>query len=706
MKDKIIEILNKEKRTFKELRSDLNIKNYSDSKKLNDFLKELLTEKKIYFRRKNETYNIKDQEEFIGTFVGTRREYGFVEKGDISVYIPEKFLLNAFHGDTVKVILFPLRDEDKPNRRAGKIVRIIQKNGSNIVGRIKIIDDKKTFIPDDIVSKWQYSIENINDFEEDEILLTKFEDFIDPKTVKLNFVKKLGKTSEAKLDAELIGYKFQLTTRFSKKSKSDVKNVKGDNSSSEKNRRDENDRLIFTIDGADSKDLDDAIDIKKDDKGNYELGVHIADVSHYVRENTSIDEEAKKRGTSVYLIDTVYPMLPEKLSNDLCSLNPDVEKLAFTCQMKIDSLGNVLEAKIYESKITSKHRLTYSEVDELLNGEVKTLRNEELTESLLIAKELADILRKAKIKNGMIDFDLSEIKIELDGDGNVRKMKNKIQTTSEKMIEDLMVITNETIANFFVDDNYPSIFRVHPKPLEENLIIFNNLTKSLNADFIDNENKLNEITSGKLMNFLEKNKDNVNSDILKRFMIQSMEKAMYSSENRGHYALGLKNYLHFTSPIRRYSDLIVHRLLKEFYLKNDEKDKEKNKKRIEDLKIKYKEILPKIAEHISESERIAISSERKLVDIKKARFMEDSIGKELEGKIVSVVKFGFFVEFENLTQGLVHIEKMNDDEYIFNEQKFELEGKNNKKQFKLGSEIKTRILSVDVIRGLIDLEVV
>lgn len=691
MKDKILKELEKSPLSFKELKDKLGLRRFEDSKRLDKELRDLWNERKIFYKKSKNTYHLKNDEEIIGIFRDTKNEYGFVENDELTAFIPGKFVLNALDGDSVKVILFPLREGEDPDRRAGKIVRVMQRNGSAIIGRVNVVDGIKTFVPDDIPPKHKYVLDEVEEYNEGDILVTEFLDFTNG-VVQLRFKSVIGSTEDATLDPEIIGFKYQLKTEFPEEVLIEAEKVEPVD---DPRRVDITDRLIYTIDGVESKDLDDAVDVVKLENGNYRLGVHIADVSHFVKDGSLVDNEAIDRGTSVYLINTVFPMLPKRLSNDLCSLNPDTLKFTLSCDMEITPQGKVINTELYESKIISKHRLSYVQVDELYNGNTDTIINKELTDSLILAKELSDILREVKIEDGMIDFVLPEAKVKLDDQGEVVEITNKFQTPSEKVIEDLMVVTNESVARALTENELPGMFRVHGKPKEENLAAFNNLAKTLGT-FLPKS--IEDIKSKDLMNFLNEHKEDENGEIIKRFMIQSMEKAVYEYEDLGHYALGLKNYLHFTSPIRRYPDLIVHRLIKEFFL---DKDAKRNREESDD-KITY---LEQMATHTSEAERLAVNAERKLVDIKKSRFMKSLIGTEMTGKIVSVVRFGFFVEFENLTQGLVHVDNLKDDEYSFVEEKYSIVGAENKREFKLGQKINVKLMNVDVIRGLIDLEV-
>ncbi len=693
MEQKILDIIKKHPINFKDLRAELNLKGFQQSKQLDEALTSLRHDNKIYHSRKTDKYHLKDEETEIGIYHSTRKDFGFVDNDTLSVFIPGKFTLNALEGDTVKIKLFPKYPDQTDDRRAGKVLRVMKRNGNNIVGRIRIVEGEKQFIPDDLETKYTYTLENYDDLNEGDVISTTFKD-INDLVIQLSLNHVIGNEADATIDWLIVTYKNNMSLDFSPEILQEIKN---EENKAPGNRTDLSSRIIVTIDGISSKDLDDAIDVQKLANGNYKLGVHIADVSHYVERDSKLDYEAEDRGTSVYLINHVLPMLPEELSNDLCSLNPSTKKLTMTCEMEINPQGKVVNSKIFNSQIESKYRLTYNEVDKLYTKEIEFLRDDEkLSEMLFAAKDLAEIMRKVKIEKGMIDFVLPEIQIRLDKKGEPIALTPKFQTPAEKMIEDLMVITNETVARAFSKNNLPGLFRVHGKPVEEKLTDFLYLLRSF-GETIDKP--YDAITSKDIAQLIRRIDDKEYGNIIKRYTIQSMEKAKYHQFNEGHYALGLDDYLHFTSPIRRYPDLVVHRLLKKWII--DEGKLPDN----QEVEIELSYLTP-LALETSLKEKEGMVAERKLADIKKARFMQKLVGEKFVGIIVSITSFGFFVELENFTQGLVRLDSLTDDEYQYDAEQRAIIGKENNRSFKIGQNIQVKIAAVDTIRGAVDMEVV
>ena len=457
-------------------------------------------------------------------------------------------------------------------------------------------------------------------------------------------------------------------------------------------RRDLRDVEIFTIDGDDTKDIDDAISIKKLDNGNYSLGVHIADVSYYVKENTKLDDEAYERGTSVYLADRVIPMLPHKLSNGICSLNPGVDRLAMSCVMEIDHKGDVVSYDIFESVIKSRKQMTYKNVNKYLEEGIVPEGYEPFTNSLSLMEELAKILRANKERRGYIDFDIDEAKIIVNDKGEAIDVKLRERGTGEKLIEDFMIAANETVASCIYFMELPFVYRVHGEPSEEKI---DNFLKFISVLGYHVNGKTKDLHPKTMQNILEQLKDKKEYHILASVLLRSMQKAVYDKTNIGHYGLASKCYTHFTSPIRRYPDTTVHRLLRKYLFKHQ----------IDNDTINYWENkLVVLTEHVSQKERDSIDCEREVDDMKMAEYMMKHIGEEFDGIISSVTSFGMFIELPNLIEGLVKLEDMKDDTYVYDETRFCLKGTSKKKIYRLGDNVRVIVKNASKEAKTIDFE--
>ena len=457
-------------------------------------------------------------------------------------------------------------------------------------------------------------------------------------------------------------------------------------------RRDLRNEEIFTIDGDDTKDIDDAISIKKLDNGNYLLGVHIADVSYYVKEGSKLDEEAYDRGTSVYLADRVIPMLPHKLSNGICSLNPNVDRLALSCVMEINHKGETVKYDIFESVIKSRKQMTYKKVNKFLEENIIEEGYEPFTASLTLMKELADILRASKIKRGYIDFDIDEAKIIVNEKGEATDVVVRERGVGERLIEDFMIAANETVATCIYYMELPFVYRIHGEPSEEKI---NNFIKYISLLGYHVNGQMKDVSPKSIQNLLNQLKDKPQFHILSSLLLRSMQKAVYDKNNIGHYGLASKCYTHFTSPIRRYPDTTVHRLLRKYLFKHE----------FDNNTITFwdNKLIP-LTEHASKKEQDAASCEREVDDMKKAEYMMKHIGERYEGVISSVLSFGVFVELPNLIEGLIKIEDLKDDEYVFDENSFSLKGVRTKKIYRLGDKIEIVVKNANKEMKTIDFE--
>ncbi|MDR3215161.1 MAG: ribonuclease R [Bacilli bacterium] len=503
----------------------------------------------------------------------------------------------------------------------------------------------------------------------------------------------IGHMDAVDIDVISIVYEYGFEVDFSKTALHEAKQAQS-KLISNKGRKDLRSLAFITIDGADAKDLDDAIYVERDQDNNYDLYVSIADVSYYVEEKSTLDQEAYLRSTSVYLTNKVVPMLPFQISNEVCSLQPDVDRLTMTAQMKINEQGQLLDYQIYESIINSKHRLTYDQVNQFYNNNQKQLNNlKDINEMLWDMLSLSKIIRDQKIKNGYINFNIAEPKIILNSKGKAINVINRDRGLAEMMIEDFMVRANEVVAEHFYWLDVPFLYRVHDKPNMDRLSDLVIFAKSLNINYHLNKDN---VTSHDINHFLDKININQETHFLDKLLLRTMAKACYQPDNIGHFGLASPYYTHFTSPIRRYADLIVHRLIKTY----------QNPKILNDEKIlnkKYEKLVT-IGEHISKKERDAIDAERRVDDIKMAEYMSDYLGEVFEGTISSITSFGFFVSLDNSVEGLVHISTLKDQNYLFDKDYHCLRGQRTNVIYRMGDQLKVRLIRASIKEGKIDFE--
>ena len=536
------------------------------------------------------------------------------------------------------------------------------------------------------------------------------DDLVDGHKIQVSIVKEMGKYKYLGEVVKIIGHKNDpgvdilsiiydhgINDVFTDEVMEEVNELPSEVLDSDrKGRKDLTDMTIFTIDGDDTKDIDDAISISK--KGeNYILGVHIADVSYYVKEGTALYKEAYSRGTSVYLVDRVVPMLPHKLSNGICSLNPNVDRLAISCIMEITPNGKIVSHDIFESIIRSRIQMTYKKVNKILNDEETPEGYEPFKDDLKLMWELAKILRKEKLARGYLDFDVDEPKILVDENCKPYDVVLRERGKGENMIEDFMIAANETVAEHVFYMGLPFVYRVHEVPDNEKVEEFLNSISMLGYHVVGDRNFVYPKSMKKILDQL---RDKEGFEILSTLLLRCMKKAVYKPENLGHYGLASKCYTHFTSPIRRFPDTTVHNLLRK-YIFNEPNDKELNR-----LIEYWEENLPALCDHASEKERDSIDCERDVESMKMAEYMEGHIGEEYDGTISSVMNFGLFVQLDNMIEGLVHISEIKGDYYTFDETTHTLRGEKKGKMYKLGQKVRVVVTNASKENSTIDFNLV
>lgn len=692
MKDKIIEFLNEEDKAkdIIEINDYLGLNSSLDLKNLQAELDKLVkngivheTKKKKYILMKN-CPSLRS-----GKIEINKNGYAFLLLDGIEkdIYIHKNNLNGAIDGDTVLVDSFT-----RNGKREGEVLKVLCRGLNHVIGEILYVDNVPTLILED--KKLNIKVNLINHFAnlvDGHKVLVELNDQINKFEFNGTIVKIIGHKNDPDIDILAIACKHGIELDFSDEVKEELKSIPEVVRESDKvGRVDLTNEMIFTIDGDDTKDIDDAISIKYEND-LYTLGVHIADVTYYVKPNSYLYKSAYERGTSSYLADRVLPMLPHELSNGICSLNPCVERLAISCVMTIDKNGNRVDYDIFPSVIKSNMKMTYKNVNEIIMEGITPPGYEKYQSALLLMKELSDILRKRMVNKGYIDFNLPEAKIIQDETGKCIDIVKREQLDGEKLIENFMIAANECVATHIYNMNLPFIYRVHGTPKPEKINDFLNLLKILNVKV---NTKGIDTSSKGMQNILNGLKDTKEFSILSSMLLRTMQKAVYSENNIGHFGLALQNYTHFTSPIRRFPDTTVHELLRTYLFK----------KEIDNDTINYYEnYLKEVAEYSSEREQAAVEAEREVVDLKMAEYMENHIGDEYNGVITTVTNFGFFVELPNLVEGLVHISTLKGF-YNYVPELLALTC-NNKIAYKIGDEVRIKVVNASKDTRMIDFEV-
>lgn len=696
MKDRkqiILDIINAESyipMKLKELAIILNIPKENRGE-LEEVLRALLAEGKIGVSKKGK-YGKPSENILVGIYEGNAKGFGFVsvEGEEEDIFISESNANGALNGDTVQVVL---RSSKSGRRREGEIIKIIEHAVTEVVG---LFQQSKTFgfvIPDnskisrDIFVPIEKSKGAVNGHKV-VVKITRYGD--KDKKPEGVVTEIIGHVNDPGTDILSVIKSMEIPMEFPEEVMKQTEAVPNEVSGKDiAGRLDLRDVKMVTIDGEDAKDLDDAVSLVKEN-GKYILGVHIADVSNYVKENSPLDKEAIKRGTSVYLVDRVIPMLPHKLSNGICSLNAQVDRLALSCIMEIDDKGNVIGHKIAETVVNIDKRMDYTTVNKILEYEDEEAieENKEFVQMFRQMNELALILREKRHKRGSIDFDFPESKIILDEKGHPTEIKPYERNSATKLIEDFMLIANETIAEDYFWQELPFVYRTHDNPDSEKMIklglFINNFGYAIKGE--------QEIHPKELQKLLEKIAGTDEEMLISRLTLRSMKQAKYTTSSTGHFGLATKYYCHFTSPIRRYPDLQIHRIIKENLHGG------LSEKRIRH----YESILPQIADNSSKTERRADEAERDTDKIKKVEYMENHVGEVFEGVISSITNWGMYVELPNTIEGMVRINDLMDDYYYYDEDNYELVGSDTKRRFKLGQQVRVEVVRTDKIQRQID----
>ncbi|HHU63978.1 MAG TPA: ribonuclease R [Clostridiales bacterium] len=633
----------------------------------------------------------------LGTYQGNPRGFGFLiqDNKDLQdVYISPEDANGAMDGD--RILVRPIKGTTAKDKCIeGEVVKILKRTNQNVVGTFEaskhfgfVVPDNKRIFYDIFVPK-----EEFNGAKTDHKVVVEITRWPEKRrNPEGRVIEVLGHKDDVGTDVLSIIRQYNLPEGFPEEVIKEARMLPKEVTEQDLgDREDLRNIKVATIDNEDAKDLDDAVSIMKTENGTYKLGVHIADVSHYVKPNKAIDREALERGCSIYLVDRVIPMLPYELSNGICSLNPREDRLTLSVFMEIDSGGRVINHRIAKTVINSCERMTYTDLTRILVNKDRGLmeRYDYLIPEFYLMQELCQILKKRRMARGSIDFDLDEARIKLDLKGRPIEVEKDKREISHQIIEEFMLICNETVAEYIYWTQIPFIYRIHEEPDAEKLLEFN--------DFIHNfgyrlKGTAGEIHPKTLQELLTKIRGTKEETIISKVMLRSLQQARYSVENLGHFGLATRYYTHFTAPIRRYPDLQVHRIVKEIIKESVEEKWVK----------KLNRILPNVAEQSSKRERIAQEVERETEDLKKAEFMYDKVGEVYEGIISGVTSYGIYVELENTVEGLVRVSTMDDDYYVYNEKHYCFIGERTRKVYRLGDAVKVKVSRVDIANREID----
>lgn len=690
LKKRIIDLVNRDNYnplTVNELSIELGIM-YEQWQAYKTVIKELEEEMYIIISKKERVLSPYQAGVYVGKFISHRKGFGFVEldKEDVrDLYIQSKDINGAMHGD--RVVAEITREASGDKRAEGRVVNILKRNVTQIVGVFQphehfgFVVPKEKEIRTDVYIQEKY----FNGAEEDDVVVVEIIQWAkDNKKPEGKIVEVLGNKNKRGIEIDYIVREHGLPLEFQQKVLDNANYVAVPIPEEEyERRRDLRDKTIFTMDGADAKDLDDAIQVEMLDNGNYLLGVHIADVTHYVKEKSELDKEALKRATSVYLVDKVIPMLPKQLSNGVCSLNPNEDKLTLSVFMEITNKGEVVYSSIEETIIKSKARMVYTDVSDILENDDRELKIKyaDLVDTFRLAEKLARILMKKRDRRGALDFNFPEAYIHLDENGKPYNIEPYERRIANRIIEEFMLVTNETVAEHFHWLGIPFVYRIHETPSSSKMEALNKFVNQYNM-FIKGDTE--EVHPKALQKIIKGMEGKPGEKAINTLLLRSLKQAKYSPECEGHFGLAAKFYCHFTSPIRRYPDLQIHRIIKEFI---------SNGGLYSNRAVRYENIVAIASEKSSEMERKAEVAERDIEKFYKCLYMENKIGNEYEGIVSSVTNYGFYVELPDTIEGLVPIETLNDSYYQFNENTHELMG--NEKSYKIGDIVKVKLESVN-----------